>query len=197
MTDDLDSKTDAEPKVKLAQLKNAPLYLVSTDGCVYGPDYGRKRDGARLEYVLLKPRLRSGYPSLGIYYQNGVRRDTLVHRMVLETFVGPAPEGMECAHGDGDRKNNALSNLRWATHVQNVADKADHGTNMAGEKNGVSKLRSRDLPAIIEMIDSGMSFTAIGKFFGVSRHPISKIAKGLGWKNEVALLRAKRGESAK
>lgn len=46
-----------------------------------------------------------------------------VHLYVLETFVGPRPEGMQACHGDGDPANNRLSNLRWDTCSNNNLDK--------------------------------------------------------------------------
>jgi len=46
-----------------------------------------------------------------------------VHRLVLETFVGSCPEGMECRHLDNDASNNKVSNLEWSTHYENMQDK--------------------------------------------------------------------------
>lgn len=60
----------------------------------------------------------------------------LIHRVVLETFVGPCPEGMECAHADGDHRNNRLDNLSWKTHRENEMDKERHGTRIRGERWG-------------------------------------------------------------
>lgn len=52
-----------------------------------------------------------------------------VHRLVLEAFVGPCPEGMECRHfPDRDTANNHLGNVSWGTRQQNMADKKIHGT---------------------------------------------------------------------
>jgi len=56
----------------------------------------------------------------------------LVHRFVLETFVGPCPEGMEARHLDGNPANNRLSNLCWSTHKENVRDQYKHGTAVFG-----------------------------------------------------------------
>lgn len=50
----------------------------------------------------------------------------LVHRLILEAFKGPCPEGLECCHNDGDAGNNRLENLRWDTRESNLADKARH-----------------------------------------------------------------------
>ena len=49
------------------------------------------------------------------------RKRTLLHRVVLETFVGPCPDGMEGGHYDGDPGNNRLENLRWDTRRVNEA----------------------------------------------------------------------------
>jgi len=46
----------------------------------------------------------------------------LVHRLVLEAFVGPCPDGMEACHLDSDKTNNRVSNLRWDTHLENMRD---------------------------------------------------------------------------
>lgn len=48
----------------------------------------------------------------------------LVHRLVLETFVGPCGAGMDgCHHPDPCKNNNRLDNLRWDTHRENILDK--------------------------------------------------------------------------
>lgn len=73
-----------------------------------------------------------GY-SIISFRRDGVAKTSLVHRVVLEAFVGPCPEGMEACHRDGDRKNNQLSNLRWDSSSENNLDKGrigrDHNRN--------------------------------------------------------------------
>lgn len=59
----------------------------------------------------------------------GITRKTrYFHRLVLEAFIGPCPEGMECRHLDGDAGNNRLENLAWGTPIENGEDKVRHGT---------------------------------------------------------------------
>lgn len=50
-----------------------------------------------------------------------------VHLMVLESFVGPRPDGMVGCHYDDDHSNNHLSNLRWDTPANNEQDKIRNG----------------------------------------------------------------------
>lgn len=60
--------------------------------------------------------------------KKGRHRTVKVHHLVLKTFVGPRPEGMQGCHNDGNRVNNRLSNLRWDTQSANQLDAVRHGT---------------------------------------------------------------------
>lgn len=57
----------------------------------------------------------------------GQCKSRVIHQVVLEAFVGPRPPGMEACHNDGDKSNNALSNLRWDTKKANEFDAVRHG----------------------------------------------------------------------
>lgn len=50
-----------------------------------------------------------------------------VHSLVLEAFVGPKPEGMQCRHLNGNKQDNRLENLAWGTAKENAADSVAHG----------------------------------------------------------------------
>jgi hypothetical protein len=54
--------------------------------------------------------------------KQGSRQDAQVHRLVLETFVGPCPEGMEACHWNDDPTDNRVDNLRWASKSDNRHD---------------------------------------------------------------------------
>lgn len=64
------------------------------------------------------------------YWQVHLMRDGVpwyrvaVHRLVLESFVGPCPEGMEACHANGNGFDNRVENLRWDTHENNMAEQA-------------------------------------------------------------------------
>jgi hypothetical protein len=107
----------------------------------------------------------------------------LVHRLVLEMFVGPCPAGMEAAHNNGDPSDNRLDNLRWATPASNQSDRVEHGTDSRGEKHGQHKLTEKDITDIIRLTDSGASRVVIGRQFGIHPTTVRRIAKGLAWKH--------------
>ena len=60
----------------------------------------------------------SGYKRITIH-KNGVRYDLTIHRLVLEHYDRPCPDGLECDHRDRNRINNCLCNLHWVTRSQN------------------------------------------------------------------------------
>ena len=59
----------------------------------------------------------------------------LVHRLVLEAFVGPCPVGMECRHYPNPRKSdNNLENLQWGTPKENGQDQIRFGLSAHSEE---------------------------------------------------------------
>ncbi len=52
-------------------------------------------------------------------YRNNKSTKVTVHRLLAEAFISN-PENKPCIdHKDGNRQNNALTNLRWATYSEN------------------------------------------------------------------------------
>jgi hypothetical protein len=56
-------------------------------------------------------------------FAKGQRRQVLVHRLVLEAFVGPCPPGYLGLHRDDNPTNNVPSNLYWGTYADNARDR--------------------------------------------------------------------------
>jgi len=109
---------------------------------------------------------------------------------VLESFVGPCPEGMECCHNDGNPSNNFVENLRWDTRSNNQKDRESHGTmtnpiwiDRKGSKNGRAKLKEEDIPNIRNLIKYGLSNIEISKIFNVSKYTIKAIRLNKNWKH--------------
>lgn len=112
---------------------------------------------------------------------NGKRNKRLVHRLVCEAFHGPAPEGHDCCHNDGNPSNNHYTNLRWATRRENLEDRKKHGTMLWGERVGTSKLTEKDVLDIRKKRKEGHSLNDLAEAFGVERNAISRIVRGLRW----------------
>lgn len=70
----------------------------------------------------LKPYTRRTGHLQVVLCKNGRKKSIDVHRLILETFVGPCPPGMECLHKNGNPADNRISNLRWGTRLDNIND---------------------------------------------------------------------------
>ena len=101
-------------------------YFATADGKIWTS----KRKGGNARAAGLRGELRPlkanpnkrGYLLVGLDV-DGRNVSRFVHRLILETFVGPRPEGKEACHfPDHEKSNNALSNLRWDTHDENIED---------------------------------------------------------------------------
>jgi hypothetical protein len=107
-----------------------------------------------------------------------------VHRIVLEAFKGPSPDGMEARHKDGDTSNNHIDNLEWGTHAENMEDKRRHGRGSEGTKNGNAKITDGDVREIRRSYkEDGVYQKVIAKKFGLKQTTVSRIVLGKSWKH--------------
>ena len=130
------------------------------DGAYEVSDWGRVRSIDRIittkagtkqrrqGRVLTPTANTGGYLKVGLG-RLGRAKTLQVHRLVLEAFVGPCPEGHECCHNDGDPTNNNLSNLRWDTPSGNALDSVLHGTHPHAAKTHCPRGHELESPNLV------------------------------------------------
>lgn len=106
-----------------------------------------------------------------------------LHRLVLQAFVGPCPEGMQCCHNNGNGLDNRLENLRWDTTKSNCADQAEHGTKRLNERHHRSKLSNDECLTIKSISPYRGMIPKLAKYYNVSVSTIRDIIKGKTWSN--------------
>jgi hypothetical protein len=112
--------------------------------------------------------------------RDGVLRRVFIHRLVLEAFVGPCPDGMECAHNDNNPANNCVSNLRWDTRSGNFSDKKKFNTYPRGEKASRSKLNDESVLTIFSLRNC-LPRSELAKHYNVCAETIRSILSGKTW----------------
>lgn len=94
-------------------------YEISSDGQVRNKNTGK--------LLTIDYSNRSGYARVTLYYNNTKTR-YLLHRLVMECFVGKSSK--EVNHIDGNKKNNSLSNLEYVTRIENERHSRLYGSKM-------------------------------------------------------------------
>ena len=100
------------------------LYEVSDRGLIWS---------LRRHLVLLPSPNGNGYWHVSLH-KDGRQRTEYIHKMVTRAFLGECPPELEILHGDGDKANNTLTNLRYGTHAENVQESVKHGTHAGARK---------------------------------------------------------------
>jgi hypothetical protein len=169
-------------KYQRKDIEGFPGYEIDTDGNVFSVRFGKEKK--------LKPnKAKSGHLSIRLF-KNKQSNKKLIHRLVLETFVGPCPKNMECRHfPDRDPANNRLDNLSWGTRFENAHDRKAHGTNNTpnsfsnGTYNGNTKLHKCEVEEIRRLSNLGVKNKMLSKMFKVAPNTISAIIHRHRWRH--------------
>lgn len=165
-------------------IANAPGYWVTSDGVVYS-DWKANGPGPYLCDLSyrhpLKPILDSvGYQCVGIR-QNSRRHMRRIHQILLESYVGPKPEGMVARHLDGDPTNNHLDNLVWGSYKENAEDTVRHGRSTAGSKHSLAKVTIDLSKQVLTLRSEGKTQREIAERTGINQATVSHILTGKHW----------------
>lgn len=174
--------------IEYRDIPGIPGYCVGNNGTVWSCWIFRRRKRVLSECwkEMLQRTNRQGYRSIRLTTPKG-RQSFFVHRLVLMVFVGEKPADKECRHfPDPTKSNNHVTNLSWATRLQNVADNLASGVQVHGVRSPASKLCENSVKAIRARYASGnTSHRKLGKEFGVSHCTIERILKHRKWKHVV------------
>ena len=150
------------------------LYKVSNLGKV-------KSMGHRRTHTLekdLKPSIFHGYEHVTLL-KHGKGTKMRVHRIVAQAFIPNPLNKPQINHIDGNKLNNCISNLEWATSQENILHAFNMGLNHA--QKGAENRRS------IKVIQMDMFGNDIAKYdgireaeriTGIDNASIGKVCKG-------------------
>lgn len=125
---------------------------------------------------------QSGWCGLYRHVSLGAGRLRLVHVLVLETFVGPRPEGNEARHLNGVHHDNRLCNLAWGSRSQNQSDRVAHGTDNRGDNAPWRKINGADVLEMRRAYAAGeATFEQLAKRYGVSGAHVCATVRGRFW----------------
>ena len=98
---------------------------------------------SRTMYLLKPSKTNSGYYEVKLYDKNKSKSVHFrVHRLVATAFIDNPECKRTVNHIDGDKSNNTVSNLEWATHKENLRHAHDTGLIVASDKQRQSASRN-------------------------------------------------------
>jgi len=133
---------------------------------------------------IVKPMLNSrGYLTVGLTSPTKKQRPHVIHRLVLEAFVGVDASKPFANHKNGIKTDNRLCNLEWVTHAENIAHAYATGLHnkYVGSNASNAKLTEEQAIEILQCFRDGMFAKDIAIRFGIKPKTALSIANGYTW----------------
>lgn len=155
-------------------------YEISTDGRLRSHKYDRT--------IVLKPRITyDGY----VWYvlsKHGKGYSRRAHRLVAEAFIPNTDNKPTVNHIDGDKKNNAVDNLEWATLEEQMTHAYAHSLKLPvrGYLQGnhvLSETEVREIRQVYKAHSKEFGMKALAKRYGVSEPTIDKCVRRVTYQN--------------
>lgn len=144
-------------------------YLATKEGDIYSLKGEKKKLTGKIT--------KRGYREITISH-DGNNIHVLVHKLIAQLFLGKRKSGMKIDHKDGNKLNNAATNLEYVSNQENIERARDNGS----LKN--TKLNQEDVAKIRELADT-KSMKEIADKYDVTPSAISKILNNKRWKEKV------------
>lgn len=127
-----------------------------------------------------------GYLTVTITADDGIKRKTLVHRLILLAYkIESAFDEAVGRHMNGKPLDNRPDNLEWGTQHDNFMDAVKHGT----RANGKDLCRKITLPEVVRKVrsdsENGISDEIIADRYAMSQIQVYRIRTKRRWANVV------------
>lgn len=151
-------------------------YFISDKGAVYS---------SKTNKVLNWSLDKDGYAKVRLVSIDNRRHRYSVHRLVLAHFAPVANmDELQVNHKDGNKLNNALSNLEWVTASENNRHKYQIGlASQSGENNNATHLTEKDVLEIISLLLAHRgTYKEIADKFHIHEETVGAIKRKKNWK---------------
>ena len=145
-------------------------YEVSNLGRVRSLDRVDSVGRVRIGKILKQSAKNNGYMHL-VLSANGIKKNAHAHRLVAQAFIPNPLNKMDVNHIDGDKTNNKVDNLEWATRSENQKHAYDIGlqpkddSRFAGFESHNKEIR---VPVIVDGDKYFKSQKAAAQYIGVT-----------------------------
>ncbi len=160
------------------------LYQISNMGRVRSLERQTSHGHKLIERILTPVNDKDGYLGIRIS-KDGTAKGFKIHRLVANAFIPNLENKPTVNHIDGNKKNNAVCNLEWATHSENARHAYNTGLQPLKSMKGLQKLTIEQAEIIRTKYTPGSKkygARALGRKYGVSSTTIRQVLKGKTYK---------------
>ncbi|MYL97053.1 hypothetical protein GR702_04605 [Novosphingobium sp. FGD1] len=172
------------PLLEFEQWRSVPGFEGRYEASNFGRVRSLRNAGHGYDYLRSEPRIlkdKANHRGYRVVTLGGGETPIGVHRVVCLTFHGEPPSSDHtAAHRDGHKPNCRADNLRWATWVEQAADRRLHGTLARGERIARSKLSRQQIDEIRAKAPFKKQADLAAEY-GVGQPHISSIIRGAVW----------------
>lgn len=133
------------------------------------------------ERLLIPTKMPNGYYQVSLC-KNGKRTVHYVHRLVAQAYLDNPYNEKTVNHKDGNKANNTVSNLEFASYSDNNQHAYDTNLHGKGERH-YRAILSAEQVAEIKSNGKNDTYENIAKRYNVSRATIRDVLVGNTWKN--------------
>lgn len=149
---------------------------------------GKVRNAKSGNLLSLNRLTKCGYRKAALYLENRKSKECRIHRLVAETFISNPDNKETVNHKDGDKLNNHVNNLEWATRSEQVFHSYELGLKnpLSGTSSPHSKLTDdqvREIRSLYIPQSKEFGAVALSKKYNVSHRVILLVAKGKSYKH--------------
>ena len=155
-----------------------PAYKITDTGEVYSL-FKYKTSIITDEWRLVQPVLDKscGYYIVTLCDGNGRRQNKRVHRLLMEAFVPNHKNKAHVNHIDGNKLNNCLTNLEWATPSENAIHATANG--LCDDRRKAQEVAIIQMDTNFNVIAEHVSLHQAGRNTGIAWQNISKVVRGI------------------
>lgn len=153
-------------------IEGFPNYMISSESRVLN------KSTLRMKSICFNKRFKFRYVRL---HKDGHSVNVPIYRLKAIAFIPNPLNKREVNHKYGDRLDEDLSALEWATPKENMKHSFDTGLAKGQFKKGTdhqfAKLSIVDIYSIRSLRESGMKYADIGKIYGITADHAHRVAK--------------------
>lgn len=122
----------------------------------------------------------NGYRAVMLAQPGGGYERIYIHRLIASVFLPADPDRPQVNHKDGNKQNNAVSNLEWCSCAENLTHARTTGLiTIDGLRAYNTRLTTDEVRRIRALRSAGHTYVAIARAVGCSPMQANRIARGL------------------